>query len=99
VDLEASGVLFALRPLKVSTGGPTATSRKPVSFSIRSQTAHGRPPAIQAVQRSVFLTVAALGCSKHQGTRPPTVGRRQGARRAKRCLSIVGAGIEQTLPR
>lgn len=46
-------------PPKVSTGGPRTTSLKPVCSIIHFQPAHGRPPAIQAVQRSISRTAAS----------------------------------------
>jgi hypothetical protein len=39
----------------VSYGALTRISTKPVSFIIDCQPSHGRPPAIQAVHKSILL--------------------------------------------
>jgi hypothetical protein len=50
-------------PAKVSTGSPMRTSTKPTSSSIFCQPAHGRPPAIHPVQRSISVPPPrAPGC-------------------------------------
>src|SRR5205807_9068074 len=62
-------------PPNVSTGGPITTSTKPESSSITFQPAHGRPPAIQPVQRSIWRkassgTATPLAMSANWSTPP-----------------------------
>src|SRR6516164_10226691 len=45
-------------PPKVSTGRPILTWTNPLSSNRRRQPAHGRPPAIQSLHRSMLRTAA-----------------------------------------